>query len=99
MKKLSQVVSFLLSAFCAMPMVACFGGEGDEIDETKTQLQVAFVDSGTGSAAIIEKARRFEEAYKVMIDSMGTHFDPNLLPAFEHARPKLEAYYTESKTE
>lgn len=63
-KKLFRVVSFLLSAFCVMPMAACFGDGGEEIDETKTQLQVAFVDSGMGSAYIYERAARFEEAYK-----------------------------------
>lgn len=63
-KKLAQTVSFVLSMLCVMPMAACSVGNGQEIDETKTQLRVAFVDSGLGSAFIKEQAKRFEEAYK-----------------------------------
>ena len=47
-KNLSRAVSFLLVAFCVTPIAACFGGGGEDIDEMKTQLQVAFVDSGLG---------------------------------------------------
>lgn len=63
-KHFTKTVALLLSAFSAISMSACFGGKGEKIDKTKTQLRVAFVDSGTGSAAIIERAKRFEEAYK-----------------------------------
>ena len=35
----------------------------------------------------------FEEANKVILDSMGTHFDPALRKYFEEARPEIEEYY------
>ena len=61
-KSMLRTVSFLLAAFCVMPMAACFGG-GDDIDETKTQLYIGFVDSGTGSASIYDRAAAFEKEY------------------------------------
>jgi putative two-component system response regulator len=35
----------------------------------------------------------FEEAYKVMMESMGSHFDPQMEEVFVKSRKKLEAYY------
>ena len=40
-----------------------------------------------------KEAMSFEEAYNVMIDSMGSHFDPNLKQAFINCRQQLEDYY------
>jgi response regulator RpfG family c-di-GMP phosphodiesterase len=36
----------------------------------------------------------FEQAYSVMIDSMGSHFDPKLEQVFILSREKLEEYYS-----
>lgn len=75
------------------------GLKGEEIPLEARIMAVADVYDALVSKRCYKDPMSFEEAYKVMVDSMGTHFDPNLLPAFEHARPKLEAYYTESKIE
>ena len=32
-------------------------------------------------------------AYNIILDSMGTHFDPNLKEVFIDAYPRLVAYY------
>lgn len=75
------------------------GLKGEEIPLEARIMAVADVYDALVSKRCYKEPMSFEDAYQVMIDSMGTHFDPNLLPAFEHARPKLEAYYTDSKTE
>ena len=38
----------------------------------------------------------FEDAYDLIMDSMGSHFDPRLKPAFVACREKLERYYKTS---
>ena len=35
----------------------------------------------------------FEEADKIMMESMGKHFDKRLEPFYVKARPVLESYY------
>ena len=35
-----------------------------------------------------------EDAYEIIINSMGTHFDPGLKPYFISCREELEAYYS-----
>lgn len=62
-RKVSRWVSCLLVLSCLSPMAACFGGGEEDIDEKKTQLYIGFVDSGTGSAWIYERADAFEKAY------------------------------------
>lgn len=41
-----------------------------------------------------KKAMSFEEAAKIVEDSMGTQFDPDLLPVFRNCREYIEEYYT-----
>jgi putative two-component system response regulator len=37
----------------------------------------------------------FEDANKIIMDGMGSHFDKRLEPYYIAARPKLEQYYRE----
>jgi hypothetical protein len=35
----------------------------------------------------------FEKANSIILEGMGSQFDPNLESAYRRARPRLEAYY------
>ncbi len=41
-----------------------------------------------------KEAMSFEKAYEVMLESMGSHFDPKLKDVFLLSRESLEAYYS-----
>ncbi len=41
-----------------------------------------------------KESMSFEQAYQVMKDSMGSHFDPQLDAIFEKSRMRLEQYYS-----
>ena len=36
----------------------------------------------------------FEKANNIILEGMGTQFDPKLRTAYENARPRLERYYS-----
>ena len=38
----------------------------------------------------------FEKAYEIIMESMGSHFDPSLEEVFVKSRDKLEAYYSKA---
>lgn len=39
---------------------------------------------------------RYRDAKNIILEGMGTQFDPKLKPYFEAVRPELEAFYTQA---
>ena len=56
-------------------------------------MAIADVYDALVSKRCYKESMSFEEANKVILDSMGTHFDPALRMYFEMARPEIEEYY------
>ena len=48
------------------------------------------------SKRVYKESYSFEKADRIILDGMGTQFDPRLEKYYEAARPKLEAYYAQS---
>ena len=42
---------------------------------------------------VYKEKMSFSQADAIILDGMGTQFDPDLRQYYEHARPALEAYY------
>ena len=40
----------------------------------------------------------FDEANRIILDEMGTHFDKELQKYYVAARPRLEAFYSSNKS-
>ena len=45
------------------------------------------------SKRVYKESMSFEKADSIIMEGMGTQFDPGLKEYYESARPKLEAYY------
>lgn len=60
MKK--NLAVFAMIAAMVVPFSAC-GGQGNGIDETKTQLYVGVYDGGLGTDSVYSMAKRFEAKY------------------------------------
>lgn len=71
------------------------GLSGEDIPLEARIMAIADVYDALVSERCYKKPYSFEEAYKIMKDSMGSHFDPLLWPFFDEAVPELEAYYSE----
>lgn len=70
------------------------GLAGDNIPLEARIMAIADVFDALVSERVYKKAYSFEEAHKIIIDSMGTHFDPKLQPAFEKSYPELVSMYS-----
>lgn len=57
-------------------------------------MAIADVYDALVSKRCYKEPMSFEQAYNVMIDSMGSHFDPKLEEVFILSREKLEEYYS-----
>ena len=68
--------------------------KGEEIPVEARIMAVADVYDALVSARCYKEPMSFDEAYKTMIDSMGSHFDPRLEKVFIMSREKLESYYS-----
>lgn len=75
------------------------GLKGEEIPLEARIMSIADVYDALVSKRCYKEPMSFDKAYDVMIESMGTHFDPNLKDAFIHARPELEKYYSDTNNE
>lgn len=75
------------------------GLKGEEIPLEARIMAVADVYDALVSKRCYKEPMSFEDAYKVMIDSMGSHFDPNLEAPFNNCRAELEEYYTKAREE
>ena len=56
-------------------------------------MAIADVFDALVSERPYKKSQTPEEAYKIIVDSMGTHFDPDLEEAFKACFPSLKEYY------
>ena len=68
--------------------------KGEEIPLESRIMAIADVYDALVSKRCYKEPMSFEQAYSVMIESMGSHFDPNLEQVFILSREKLEEYYS-----
>ena len=62
-------------------------------------MAIADVYDALVSKRCYKEPMSFEQAYNVMIESMGSHFDPKLEEVFILSREKLEEYYSSEDCE
>lgn len=67
--------------------------KGEDIPIEARIMAIADVYDALVSKRCYKEAMSFEEAFKVMEESMGSHFDPQMEQVFLLSREKLEAYY------
>lgn len=67
--------------------------KGDEIPIEARIMAIADVYDALVSKRCYKEQMSFEQAYEVIISSMGSHFDPKLEKYFIKCRPQLENYY------
>lgn len=70
------------------------GLSGEQIPLEARIMAIADVYDALVSKRCYKDAMSFEKAYGIIIESMGSHFDPNLENVFIKSRDRLEAYYT-----
>jgi putative two-component system response regulator len=71
------------------------GLKGDEIPLEARIMAIIDVYDALVSKRAYKDKMSFEEANKIIMDGMGSHFDKRLEPYYIAARPKLEQYYRE----
>ena len=69
------------------------GIKGEEIPIEARIMAVADVYDALVSKRVYKEAFDFEKADRIIMEGMGTQFDPALEPVYVNARPKLEEYY------
>ena len=72
------------------------GLKGEEIPLEARIMAVADVYDALVSKRCYKESMTFAEAYKIISESMGTHFDKRLAVYFERATRRLEEYYEAS---
>ena len=70
------------------------GLKGEEIPLEARIMAVADVYDALVSKRCYKESMSFEQAFEIIEDGMGKHFDASLNPYFLSAREKLEAYYS-----
>ncbi len=73
------------------------GKAGTEIPVEARIMALADVFDALVSKRCYKEAFSYEEAFRIMEESMGQHFDPDLGRVFLECRPELEAFYNENK--
>ena len=68
--------------------------KGEEIPLEARIMSIADVYDALVSKRVYKDSMSFEKADSIIMEGMGTQFDPGLQKYYEAARPKLEAYYT-----
>ncbi|MBE5881418.1 MAG: HD domain-containing protein [Lachnospiraceae bacterium] len=68
--------------------------KGEDIPLEARIMAVADVYDALVSKRCYKEPMSFEKAYQVMMDSMGSHFDPQMQEVFVKSRNKLEEYYS-----
>ncbi|MBQ3300750.1 MAG: HD domain-containing protein, partial [Eggerthellaceae bacterium] len=71
------------------------GLRGDEIPLEARIMAIADVYDALVSKRVYKESYSFEKADQIILEGMGTQFDPQLKTYSEAARPKLEAYYSQ----
>ena len=70
---------------------------GEDIPIEARIMAIADVYDALVSKRVYKEAFDFQTADKIIMEGMGSQFDPQLKSAYVNARPKLEAYYAEVK--
>ena len=73
------------------------GLKGDQIPIEARIMAIADVYDALVSKRVYKDEFSFESAYRIIIDNMGTQFDPSLEKYFVFARKRIEKYYTSIK--
>ena len=68
---------------------------GTQIPLEARIMAIADVYDALVSKRVYKDAIGFAQADRMILEGMGGQFDPGLRSAYEHARPKLEAYYSQ----
>ena len=71
--------------------------KGEEIPLEARIMAIADVYDALVSKRVYKEAFDFAKADRIIIEGMGTQFDPGLKSAYENARPRLEEYYGKNK--
>ena len=70
------------------------GLKGEEIPIEARIMAIADVYDALVSKRCYKESMSFEEADRIIMEGMGTHFDPQLKEYYVNARPRLEEYYS-----
>lgn len=70
--------------------------KGEEIPFEARIMAIVDVYDALVSKRVYKESMTFEEANKIILEGMGTHFDKRLEPYYLKARPKFEQYYLEN---
>lgn len=71
------------------------GLAGDDIPIEARIMAIADVYDALVSKRVYKESMSFEQADSIIMDGMGTQFDPSLKKYYLSAKPKLERYYSE----
>jgi len=66
---------------------------GENIPLEARIMAIADVYDALVSKRVYKEAFDYEKANSIIMEGMGTQFDPSLKSVYENARPRLEAYY------
>jgi len=69
------------------------GLKGEQIPIEARIMAIADVYDALVSKRVYKEAFDFEKADRIIMEGMGSQFDPALKVAYENARPRLEEYY------
>ena len=69
------------------------GLAGEQIPLEARIMAIADVYDALVSKRVYKEAFDFDKAHSIILEGMGTQFDPELRDAYEKARPRLEEYY------
>ena len=70
------------------------GLAGEDIPMEARIMAIADVYDALVSKRVYKDAMSFEKADSIIMEGMGSQFDPGLQHIYEKARPRLEEYYT-----
>ncbi len=73
------------------------GLKGEEIPLEARIMAVADVYDALVSKRVYKEKFSFEKADAIVLEGMGTQFDPQLKKYYEQARPRLEEYYSKEQ--
>ncbi|MBR4799954.1 MAG: HD domain-containing protein, partial [Clostridia bacterium] len=73
------------------------GLKGEEIPLEARIMAIADVYDALVSKRVYKESYSFEKADEIILEGMGTQFDPMLEKYYAAARPKLEEYYAKNR--
>lgn len=73
------------------------GLKGDDIPLEARIMAIADVYDALVSKRVYKESYSFEKANNIILEGMGTQFDPQLKKYYEKARPRLEKYYADNR--